>query len=362
MSLRITWAVAKKDLLDALRTLRLLIFILLPIGFSLFYRAILTSAGDITAARIVIYDAGRSRLPQTLTQTPDVRVIAVGSLEELRQVVLQARAVGGLALPAGYDAALIAGQRPSLQLFINGQLQISPAQLIYLIEPALRALAGQRLPAHIQTLTVPSDAPGPSWPGFDLEQFLLLMFLTVGLAMTAIMIPASTLIEEKEQRTLKAVLTTPASYADLIAGKGLAGLVYALLSGLIILGLNDGLSGNVGLTILTLLLTCVFLVQVGLLLGVLLDSLTALNTWSFAVLLPLTLPGVLLPATGLGLLELGGVECALSVIPTYYAVDAIQRTVSGVVSWAVGVDLLALTASAVLLFAATLLLLRRREK
>lgn len=36
MSFRATWAIAKKDLLDALRTLRLLIFILLPIGASLF--------------------------------------------------------------------------------------------------------------------------------------------------------------------------------------------------------------------------------------------------------------------------------------------------------------------------------------
>jgi ABC-2 type transport system permease protein len=362
MSFRATWALAKKDLLDALRTLRLLIFILLPIGFSLFYRAIFTSAGDVTAARVVIYDADKSRLTQVLAQAEGVRVIVVGSLEELRRVVVEARAVGGIVLPPGHDAALIAGKRPAIQLFVNGQLGVNSPQFIYMIEPALRTLAGQQLPARIETLIADASAQDVPRPGFDLERFLLIMFLTVGSTMTAIMVPASMLVEEKEQHTLRAVLTTPTLYTDFVAGKGIAGLVYALLSGLVILALNGGLSGSVGLTILVLLLTSFFLVEIGLLLGALFDSLAALNTWSFAILLPLTLPGVLVPATSLGLLDLGVANWVLSAIPTYYAVDAIQRTVSGAVSIAVGVDLLVLVTSALLLFAVTVMLLRRREK
>lgn len=362
MNLRAGWAIARKDLRAAILTPRLLIFIALPIVFSLFYRAVFASAGDITTARVVIYDAGRSRLAQVLAQTDGVRVIAVSSAEELERVVVEARAVGGVALPPGYDAALIAGRRPSLQLWVNGQLGVGTAQLIHLIEPALRALAGQQPPARVETLIADADSKDTQ-PGFDLERFLLIVFLTVELTMTAIMVPASMLVEEKVQRTLKVVLTTPASYADFVAGKGAVGLIYALLCGGLILALNGGLSGNVGLTGLALLLTGVFLVEVGLLLGALFDSLAALNTWSFVVLLPLTLPGVLVPATNLGLLNLGAAEWALRAIPTYYTVDAVQRTVSGVVSIkAVGIDLLVLSASALALFVATVALLRRRER
>jgi ABC-type Na+ efflux pump permease subunit len=358
MSLRATWAIAQKDVLEALRTLRLLVFILLPIGFSVFYRAILASAGDITTARVAIYDAGRSRLPQMLAQTEGVRVIIVGSLEELERVVIGARAVGGIALPPGYDAALIADERPSLRLWVNGQLDVHVTQFIHLIEPALRALAGHHPPARIETLTVPGSDP----ISFDIERFLLIMFLTVELTMTAIMVPASMLVEEKTQGTLKAVLTAPASYADFVAGKGIAGLIYALLCGGIVLALNGGLSGNVGLTGVVLLLTSIFLVGVGLLLGVLFDSLAALNTWSFVALLPLTLPGVVVPATNLGLLNLGAAEWVLRVIPTYYTVDAMLYTVSGVVSArAVSIDVLVLSVSAFLLFAVTVTILRRRE-
>lgn len=370
MSFRATWAIAKKDLLDALRTLRLLIFILLPIGASLFYRTIFASAGDLATARLVIYDTSGSRLPQVLAQAPPkvghiegVRVIVVGSLEELRRVVVEARAVGGIALPSGYDAALIAGQRPTIRLFVNGQLEVSSTQLIRMIEPALRALAGRQPPARIETLIANADSKDVPRPDFDIQRFLLIMFFTVGLTMTAIMIPSSMLVEEKEQRTLGAVLVAQASYADFVAGKGLAGLVYALLSGVIILALNGGLSGEVGLTILVLLLSCIFLVEIGLLLGALFDSLAALNTWSFVILMPLTLPGVLVPAASLGLLDLGTAEWVLHTIPTYYMIDAVQRAVSGAVSTvATVIDLLVLGISALLLFAAAVVLLRRQEK
>jgi len=169
-------------------------------------------------------------------------------------------------------------------------------------------------------------------------------------------------VEEKEQHTLQAVLVAPASYADFVAGKGLAGLVYAILSGGIILTLNGGLRGYVGLTALVLLLTSIVLVEIGLLLGAMFDSPAALNTWSFLVLLPLTLPGVVTPAIRLGLLNLGAAEGILRLIPTYYTVDAIQRTVSSVFSIrTVGIDLAALSAFAFVLFVATVALLRRRE-
>jgi len=362
MSLRSIWAIARKDLLEALRTLRLLIFVLLPIGFSLFYRTIFASAGDITTARVVIYDAGRSRLAQVLAQTEDVRVIAVGSWEELEQVVIEAHAVGGIALPPGYDVALVADQRPPLHLLLNGQLEVRASQFIHLLEPTLQALARRQPPAHIETLVVNNDPEIALEPSFDLDRFLLVMFLTVGLTMTAIMVPASMLVEEKEQRTLQAVLVAPASYADFVAGKGFAGLVYAILSGGIILALNGGLRGYVGLTALVLLLTSIVLVEIGLLLGAMFDSPAALNTWSFLVLLPLTLPGVVTPAIRLGLLNMGAAEGVLRLIPTYYTVDAIQRTVSGVFSIrTVGLDLAALSAFAFVLFAATVALLRRRE-
>jgi ABC-2 type transport system permease protein len=175
--------------------------------------------------------------------------------------------------------------------------------------------------------------------------------------MTAVMIPASMLVEEKEQHTLKAVLSAPLSYADLVVGKGIAGLMCALLCGAITLALNDGLTGNVCLTGLVLLLTSVFLVEVGLLLGSLFDSLATLNVWSFVALVPLTLPAVVVPATNLGLLDVGTGERVLHLIPTYYAVDAVLRTVSGTASVrAVGIDLAVLSASALVLLAVTLAL------
>jgi ABC-2 type transport system permease protein len=362
VSLRVLWAIAKKDLLEALKTLRLLIFVLLPLGFSLFYRIVFSSAGDVTIPRVVIFDAGASRLPQVLVQMADVRVVMVGSVGELERVVLGAGAVGGLALPPGYDAALAAGKRPALRLFVNGQLGVNATQLIHLIEPSLRALAGQRSPAHVETLALDADSHGKLRPRFDLDGFLLVMFLTTGLAMTAAMVPASMLVEEKERRTLVVIETSPASYADLIAGKGIAGSAFALLSGGLILALNGGLRGQIGLTLLVLLFSALFFVGVGLLLGAAFESSATLNAWSLAVLLPLTLPGVLVPASDLGLLNLGAAAWVVRVVPTYYLVDAVQWAVNGAADLStIGADLAVLAISCFALMGLAVVWLRRRE-
>jgi len=363
MNLRLVGAIVIKDLLEALRSLRLLAFVLLPVGLTVFYRLIFASAGDVTTVRVVIYDAGHSRLPQVLAQMEDVRLIGVGSIDELQRVVLESKAVGGMVLPPDYDAALRAGSRPSLRLYANGQLKVSPTQFLHLLEPALRAQAGQQSPARLQMVSVNQDGGQNARPVFDLERFMLVMFVTMGVVTTAVMVPAFLLVEEKEQHTLSALLISPASLGQVVVAKGLTGLGCALLAGVMILAIAGGLGGKLGLTLLALFFSTLFLVGLGLLLGVLFESQWALNAWGVLVLLPLTLPGVLVPAADLGLLQTGGGERFLRAIPTYYLVDAIPRTVTGVVSpAALAIDLLLPGIASLGLWIGLVWLLRRWER
>ena len=68
MHARIVAAIARKDLIDALRNARLLVIILMPIGFSLLYGFIFASSGDITQVNVAVYDPGGSQLVDQLDQ------------------------------------------------------------------------------------------------------------------------------------------------------------------------------------------------------------------------------------------------------------------------------------------------------
>ena len=110
--------------------------------------------------------------------------------------------------------------------------------------------------------------------------------------MVGIFVVPYLLVEEKEKGTLKAVLVSPATYADVVAGKGLVGLFYALLVAVILLLLNGGFGGNVVITLLSVVLGSIFLVQVGLLMGAAFKAINQVNSWSSIVMIVLMLPGM----------------------------------------------------------------------
>jgi ABC-2 type transport system permease protein len=191
---------------------------------------------------------------------------------------------------------------------------------------------------------------------------LLVLWLMMSLTMTGITIPPGLLVEEKEKRTIRALLVTPASYADVIAAKALVGLVYVMLGAWFILWLNQGFTGEVALTSVVILLTALFMVEIGLCLGALFNDLSTLQTWSFAVLLPFMLPGMLVPLSAAGVFSLGPVDLVLRLLPTYYTVTAIQPALNGTATLArLADDLAIIGLGIVVAFGLAVALLRRRE-
>ena len=288
MSLRAIAAIARKDLVDAVKNTYILFALILPIGMSLLVTLMTPSQGQPPG--IAIHDAGHSRLVAALKSDPAVRVVVVDSADALRQQV-ERGAIGGLALPAGFDAAIDAGTTPELRGYYNGQRSGSRSTFQRSVEAALRAMAGQTLPAHL-ALSDLSAAAGKQELALDLTSYLLPLVLVLGATMVGVFIVPTMLVEEKEKHTLHALLVSPASYADVVAGKALVGLILALLIGIGLLLLNDGFAGNPAITLLAIVLGTLFLVQCGLLLAAVLGTITQVNTWSSIVMLVLLVPAM----------------------------------------------------------------------
>ena len=80
-------------------------------------------------------------------------------------------------------------------------------------------------------------------------------------------LPASSLVQERESRTIDAVLVTPARMSQVLLAKGALGVLLAVLMGWVTLALNGALTGQVvGLTVF-LVLGGVMMAELGLILG-----------------------------------------------------------------------------------------------
>jgi ABC-2 type transport system permease protein len=290
MNPRIALAIARKDVVDAFRNLYLLSAVLFPVGLSLLFSLAFSPDNGFRLGTVAVYDQGSSRLAGQLEAHPLItQVVEVDSRDALVDAV-RGDALGGLALPAGFDQAVAEGQSPRLEVLVDGSRGGGElAAFRRMVDVQLRELAGLPEPAQVVEADVTAD-PAAAGPGPGVQGMILVVLIVLALTMTGAFVVPTLLVEEKERHTLKTILVSPASYTDVVAGKALAGLLYALLGAGILLALNDGLRGNVVAMALAVLLGAIFLVQVGLLLGALFSTTAQVNTWSSVVMLVLIIP------------------------------------------------------------------------
>jgi len=192
-----------------------------------------------------------------------------------------------------------------------------------------------------------------------LPTIVMVMSLVMAPCMAGVFVVPTMLVEEKEKRTLQAILVSPASYLDLVIGKALVGMFYSLLLGLLLLLLNKGFTGNAVVTILGVVLGSLFLVQVGLLMGAVFSTTTQVNTWSSIIMLALLIPAIFAmppqpPAP---------VSTITRLIPTNRMADAIRIGLSNTASLSnVSLDLLVLAAATVVVSAAVVWALHRERR
>ncbi len=358
MNPRIVFAIARKDIIDAVRNLYIFGAIVMPLGFWLLFRVIFPDQSELKIGAIAVYDQGSSLLVERLAADPLVgEVITVRSPEELMEVVRK-EAVGGLALPAGFDEAVRAGQTPEATLLFNsrrggGEL----AAWRRLVDEQLRELAGLPAVAKLVERDVNGSALGGQPSGPSLQSYTLIMLLLIGLAMIGVFVVPTLLVEEKEKRTLKTILVSPASSADVVAGKAVVGLFYGLLGAVVLLILNDALRGDLALLGLAIVLGGLVMVELGLLLGALFSTTTQVNTWSSVILVLLTLPSWLT-----GGLAPEPVAAAMRFVPTYYLVQLVEQSRGSAVETAAWVSVAVLGGLAVVLFAGITWTLKRAER
>ena len=332
MHIRAIIAIARKDALDIILNKTMLFTLLSPIFVAVLY-LILGNLMATSPSRLLIYNPSNSPVQQIVSSFfQHSEVVPASSAGEVAAAFgpngahTSSQYTMGLVIPPDFEAQIQQGKHPQLQLYANGsQMGGNNIQAMsnLLTEYASSVAAPHPLHLSLVTINPPSSTSVLDLLSTTFVTTALLMSLMIG---TSIM--PHLLIEEKERKTLRMLMVSPASFTDVILGKLLVVLGYQLLLSCAALAILKGFFGNVPILLLFALLGIIFALLLGLFAGGLFQNNGALGGFINIVSILLVLPGVIVgiaPLIGNG----NPILQVIKILPSYYiaqgAYDALNN-------------------------------------
>lgn len=281
-SLNIIWTVTSKDIIDALKN-RVVVSMIVMLSIILLVPKALPYIFEQSQTILPVYDMSDSSWIVNLKKSPELSVQSVHSLQELRLAVCNAIYPEiGLVIPVGFKQVIGEGERIDIQGYGCWAKRYQVSEL----QPKLEDILSQSLGAPVN-LVVEGNIFYPPTEGV-LYLGLATINSIVLILMIGIFTVPSLLIEEKETKTMQALLISPASISQVVVGKALAGSFYILVSSILIFIISWTDVIHWEPVILFVVGSGIFSVAVGLLLGGFFDKSQDMVGWMTALLLILT--------------------------------------------------------------------------
>ena len=262
----------------------------------------------------------------------------------------------GLAFPDDFLAATAAGNRTTVEIFVDAQVpEELQSSMSSLVKELAFAVAGSPLPVDTANPQEVYTVLGQDRAGNQVtprESFRpLLVFLVLLMEMFGM---SSLIAREVQTKTVTALLVTPATTGDVLAAKGIAGAVLGLGQAVILLAAIDVL-GNEPLLIVTLMLLGAVMVSgAAMVAGSLGRDFLSNLFYGMMFMVPLMIPAftVLFPGTATGWIR---------ALPSYPLVQGLVKVSTYGDGWAEALpDVGALLAWCVALFGLGWVVLKRK--
>jgi len=184
----------------------------------------------------------------------------------------------------------------------------------------LQQLAEQETPVNIETITL-GEGEGIPW-----NERLLPFIVLMAVVLASVILPAMAVVNDKEKKTLTALVVTPATLGEIFISKGVIGAILSLFMGVIILVLNQAFGVHPLLLIIVLGLGATMGSLIGLIVGALLkDTNSLLAMYKVA--------GIILYAPALVYMFPQIPEWVVQIFPTYYIIEPIVELVQRGGGW-----------------------------
>jgi len=281
------WIIGTKDILDALKNKyarnNILIILLMVVFF--YYLSVLRPFDK--DVNVVVYDEGHTNLELDSVTLGDGAKYAfqkTSSLQDMEQKMAYKNL--GLVLPANFDQTLSAGGTPALSGYIFWADRTKTAVLETQYSQAFSEILGQPVRVAIgQNIIIPQALES----GMQTNVTHLMVYFVFWTALSLI---PHLMLEEKQTRTLDALLTSPASPGQVVLGKALAGLFYILIVGALAMVMFSPYIVDWGLALAAFLGYALLATGLGLAVGSFIKSPLQLGLWTVVLILILVIPAV----------------------------------------------------------------------
>ncbi len=321
MNLRIIRAIVMKDLVDVLKNKSLVTVLVVPLFIAALY--LVFNIAIQTPARVLAYNPDGVPLSDTLKLGPPrMSLENATSAAAVRANLADKNSVYdyGIVVPAGAIAEMKAGKRPALELYINGQKvkdYIDQERVRESFFGYFQAQAG--LPPYQPISQVFNPTSSGAGNSVELARQNQAFFATIALAIVPISVGIYLLpgliVEEKEKKTIRLLLTSPARAIDVVIAKSMVSFFYTMVLSLLIMLAYIGNIADLPLLLLFIVLGNLFACALGILFGAYFNDIQTVYVWVSGVGLILMLPiFFVLPF----LANIPGLSQALYLIPSYY--------------------------------------------
>jgi ABC-2 type transport system permease protein len=279
MNIKRVWTLIKTEIFHGPKDFILIMAVVMPILLALFVNL---AFGGIFSdrAKLGIYDEHDSPLTSKLESAGSISVKIYHSEDDLRAAAAAGSVDMGIVLPADFDAGLATGT-VKLKAYIWGESMAKNREVIPVaITDAVREMTGAILPVDIEDIPL-GDKSSIPW-----NDRLLPLTVLMAVFFGGLMLPASSLIHEKQRHTLEALNVTPTTIGDIFTAKGIIGVLLAVIMGVLTLAISTSFGSSPLALVLVLALGAVLAVEIGLLAGaVVKDMNTLFALWKFGGLL-----------------------------------------------------------------------------
>jgi ABC-2 type transport system permease protein len=168
----------------------------------------------------------------------------------------------GLVLSSNFDDAVKSGEKPLLEFYISGESLASNRIIISVTAlEMIRELEGGEAPVEIETIYFGE-------PGLPISIRLVPILVFYALVMAGIWVPSSSLVEEKENGTLTAMLVTPAMASEVLIAKWMLGFIFAVFLAAATLLLNRAFGPRPLEVMVVVIIAAALNAMIGLLIGI----------------------------------------------------------------------------------------------
>lgn len=321
MSIRRIGVLLKKEFIYGSKSYFFIYALIAPIVATLLINLVFSSLFS-GKPKMGVFDQGNSQIVKSLKHLESINLKVYTSEMELKDAVKTGRRDVGIVFLENFDSKIKKGELAKLTAYVWGESllknrAIVSSALLYQI----RDVSGKTSPVDIVPVSLGEKNSVPLKDRFFPSIILMAIFIS-GFA-----IPSTSLVEEKEKRTISAVLTTPVTQGDIFLSKGLTGVTISMVMGILILILNHAFNAQFALITLLLFLGAIMATCFGLILGAFMKEISSVYSAIQGLGIFVYAPGILYLFPQLP-------KWIGKLFPTYYVLNPIIEISRGGKSWA----------------------------